>query len=55
MQNAAKNHIIEMGIFDIDNSSTGSIKKDVKERDKENLDLLTAKSYLYAIVITCIN
>lgn len=52
MQNIAKNHIIEVKIFDDDYSCTDGIKEDVEEKNKEILDLLIAESYSYTMAIT---
>lgn len=51
MWNAIKKHIIEVEIFDADDSSANGIKKDVEKRDGEALNWPTTQSYSYAIVI----
>lgn len=54
MQDALKNHLIDIEIFDYNKNQVGNIKKDGKKKDKENINIFIMDSYFYAIAIICI-
>lgn len=55
VQNAIKNHIIEIEIFDSNNTNANNLEEDNGEGDEENIDLPIIDLYSYVIVMTHIH
>ncbi len=54
MRGFAKNHLINIEMFGSNENQFGDNEKDRKKRDKEDINVLTANSYSYAVIMTYI-
>lgn len=51
MQNAAKNHSIEIEMLNGNKSQAGNIGENDNEKDEKNINIFTADLYFHAIII----
>lgn len=52
MQNAAKKYIMKANLLENEDVNFKNKVKDLKIKDKDDIDISTAYSYLHAVIIT---
>lgn len=55
MQKVIRIYIIELDIFDDDNSNADNVKDNIEKNDSKNLSLLIANLYSYVVAIIYIH